>query len=654
MSSQRIFILDSRVSSTSLRRSSNGLGESTGRDPLGVFLHLIGKDENGRSVVAELGSKQGVQLRLMDAPDEKRAALELYRRASLQQAKFNALFCHAAFFEGTELRTHIQDGWRGSSSYQYCLFDVKRERRPAFYGFVPENSNSMVPKQRDIAVLTMHGVHSLAVYYKLKRAADEALHDRPLACGAVPVELHQPLNVVLLEVEFGLRQGAWCELDVKTMQIGRESGSDVELICKSARHVDSNDLPILRVASWDIETSTGKPKADGTWSVACNPSQPDHAIICIAVVTCDLERGGVPIATDAWRRRFFFWSKKITKAPLTYQADVEATIAGDELDAFASGDRIKHESENSPVEVVHCTSECDLLRRFASYLRTQKVDMLLSYNGTQFDLPYIQQRIEILKKKANACRQTELWDWWGWGRFASESRAPRRKGPPPTEEEIKQMARARNQGRMVLQPTAFDHIGVAAFDVLDYVKTLNLESAKLKDASSFLFGDHDSKIDLDYTEMFQLAFDDTVAGWAQIAVYNVRDCLMPLRILLKKKQIGYALQLHQVTGCSLGDITNGGQSKRLLAMVAREVRTRNMVYNQPTKLDFPKMPWLSGGGAKVKGASVLEIEPGYYRDGPVVTCDYSSKRNAMRMRHSRVPPSPRASCAPPPVPTPAE
>ena len=48
-----------------------------------------------------------------------------------------------------------------------------------------------------------------------------------------------------------------------------------------------------------------------------------------------------------------------------------------------------------------------------------------------------------------------------------------------------------------------------------------------------------------------------------------------------------------------------------------------MLFDAPTKLDFVDREWLCGGGEKVKGASVLEVETGWYRD-PVVTCDYSS------------------------------
>ena len=92
------------------------------------------------------------------------------------------------------------------------------------------------------------------------------------------------------------------------------------------------------------------------------------------------------------------------------------------------------------------------------------------------------------------------------------------------------------------------------------------------------------------------------ASLATVGCYNLRDALLPIRILLAKRQIGFALQLHRVTGCSLPEIVGGGQGKRLVSMVSREVRRRNLIFNEPSKLDFCDLPWLSGGGAKVRAA----------------------------------------------------
>ena len=96
-----------------------------------------------------------------------------------------------------------------------------------------------------------------------------------------------------------------------------------------------------------------------------------------------------------------------------------------------------------------------------------------------------------------------------------------------------------------------------------------------------------------------------------------------MRIMLAKDQVAFSLQIAAVSGCTLPQVCAGGQQKRLQSMVQREVRARELVFNEPSKLDFVARPWLCGGGETVKGATVLDIKPGWYRD-PVVTCDYSS------------------------------
>ncbi len=58
-------------------------------------------------------------------------------------------------------------------------------------------------------------------------------------------------------------------------------------------------------------------------------------------------------------------------------------------------------------------------------------------------------------------------------------------------------------------------------------------------------------------------------------------------------------------------------------MVGHEARSRGLLFNTPSKLDFETCEWLCGGGEKVKGASVLDVVTGWYRE-PVVTCDFSS------------------------------
>ena len=62
------------------------------------------------------------------------------------------------------------------------------ERRPRFYGFEPA-ADGLSPRER--SVVYIHAP-TPRVYRFLLTAAEDALHDHPLPCGARPAELVPP------------------------------------------------------------------------------------------------------------------------------------------------------------------------------------------------------------------------------------------------------------------------------------------------------------------------------------------------------------------------------------------------------------------------------------------------------------------------------
>jgi hypothetical protein len=198
---------------------------------------------------------------------------------------------------------------------------------------------------------------------------------------------------------------------------------------------------------------------------------------------------------------------------------------------------------------------------------------------------------------------------------------PRHSGRLFSEEEKERRTQQRNAGKVLYNPTAFDAPGLAQHDVLDYGQSLNLESAKLDDVAAEVL--NSKKVDMPYEEMFTILQGRDVTSWSHVAIYCLRDAELPLDIMVKKRQVQFVVQIASVCNISLGLVCAGGQQKRLTSMVYDELYRRGVVFNEPTKLDFVNRPWLFGGGEKVKGATVLETVPGWYRD-PVVTCDYTS------------------------------
>ena len=113
-------------------------------------------------------------------------------------------------------------------------------------------------------------------------AAEHALHDEPLDCGARPCELSAPPHAAALEA-LGLHHGAWVRA---AGQNTAAAAADVTLVCAITDLAPlpelSATLPPLVLASYDIECSAGAPDAAGNYAFP-NAFKPDHAVRCVAV-----------------------------------------------------------------------------------------------------------------------------------------------------------------------------------------------------------------------------------------------------------------------------------------------------------------------------------------------------------------------------------
>ena len=160
-------VLDSRVSATPLERycPHRIRQPPTYVEPSGIYLRLFGRAIDGRSVVVEAALREGLTLSFLDERDSaepdhlytQTVANELLQRVSesLEQAELDDLTITIA-------------------------------RKPCFYGFEPDSLNPLSPRARRVVELT---THSLKLYRALRRAAEHALHDEPLDCGARPCDL---------------------------------------------------------------------------------------------------------------------------------------------------------------------------------------------------------------------------------------------------------------------------------------------------------------------------------------------------------------------------------------------------------------------------------------------------------------------------------
>ena len=598
MQSVEFYVLDSALGATSLlsTRYAGDNFEEQPREyvpPTGVYLRLYGRSREGSSVVVEIQREQGLSVQFLDVNEDPECSDEVFadnvKRAVLDQLD-------------SELLKKLNPD--PDALEDVDLLSATVEGKPCFYGFEPSPTDPLAPRERRVVSLfTDH----LRLYRAIRKVAEIALHETPLDCGARPCELAGKPQAAVMHA-MGLGHGQW--LQARSDQTA-SAAADVVLICTSENLRTMPELattiPPLVLASYDIECSSGPPAASGGYAFpdACKKG---HKVRCIAVATTTL-------ADPRETKRYFLHA-----GPAELTADCCAAVAEEEGAADAAVNLV----------VRHYRTETELLHGVAALMRDElRPDVLYSYNGNSFDAPFLAQRIEETMPPPS--RSDEPQDRYlaqgrrsaahAWGRTPMDSWAPRKLGVPKTEEQMEEIKRRRAQGKVVYEPTAFDSPGMAHHDVLDYGQSLSLETSKLADVAAEVLGT--TKTDLAIQEVMDIMRTSDVERWARVAIYNVRDADLPMRIMLARDQVAFSLQIAAVSGCSLPQVCAGGQQKRLLSMVLTEVWQRGMVFNEPSKLDFEARPWLCGGGEKVKGATVLEIQPGYYRD-PVVTCDFSS------------------------------
>ena len=600
MTELTLFLVDGRIAGRPWRdrsytaaRSWNVCDEYV--EETGTFLRLYGRGLGGEPAAVEfkvpslsfslLLRDQGDMQPLMHRLRASTAVKELVERANLLRKEQQK-----RPLKSEETQTHV----RHRVLYQ-----------PQFYGFEP-SAEGVAPKKQVVVEVSV-GTPSL--FRALLAAAEDALHDRPLRCGAIPANLtkleDQPGRVLEAHVP-GLHFGMWATASGHVL--GDYDTVD-RILCATrlASVPPPVRVPPLVVAAYDLECSSGPPLPNGEFAFP-NARLPSGEIKSIGVALTRLD------APHQWRRLFLHTGPSQLSSEHLRAAEEAATARG-----FVIGD-----AERAPLEVRQFASEYALLRGFSHLMRDElRPDVLLGFNSDGFDAPFLWLRMQRFVDAPRPGRRTrDLQQLFAWGRSPLENRPPRITKVWSPEEQTKHDEKLA-RGEPSMEPVRFDSPGVAHWDVLSYAETLNLENNTLSTVSEHVLEDGGAKLDLSVKEMMEAMRGNNVDEWAELAIYNVRDSVSTLRILLAHKQVQFAVQLAAVTNCTLPSICAGGQQRRLMAMVGREVHARGMVFNHPSKLQFRTHPWLSMAGEKVKGAVVLEVEAGYYRD-PIVVTDYTS------------------------------
>ncbi|XP_041367703.1 DNA polymerase delta catalytic subunit-like [Gigantopelta aegis] len=249
-------------------------------------------------------------------------------------------------------------------------------------------------------------------------------------------------------------------------------------------------------------------------------------------------------------------------------------------------------------EVLSFQSENELLKKWAAFVREVDPDIITGYNIQNFDFPYLLNRANQLKVK----------DFPYLGRIKDTSSV------------IKEaMFQSRQMGKR--ENKSINIEGRVQFDLLQILlRDYKLRSYTLNAVSFHFLQEQKEDVQHSIITDLQNGNDQTRR---RLAVYCLKDAILPLRLLEKLMCVINYMEMARVTGVPFSCLLSRGQQIKVMSQLLRKAKEQDLVL--PThKVD---------AGDEFEGATVIEPEKGYY-DIPIATLDFSSLYPSIMMAHN--------------------
>jgi DNA polymerase delta subunit 1 len=335
-----------------------------------------------------------------------------------------------------------------------------------------------------------------------------------------------------------------CVLSHKTCQI--DVTVDEKDIISNAEKLEVSPL---RVVSFDIECASG----EGHF-----PQPESDPVILIANVLCDYDWKNIPR-----RRAVVFGLGKYSKNP--FESKPEASIESCEMRAF--------------------DDEREMLREFARFLKDVDVDMFTGYNINIFDFPYLLKRALALGLSEEFAQLSRLMNYMCQAK--EKKTESKQSGARSSMETV-------IPGRMI----------VDLYPVMN--RDHKLRSYKLNAVAHHFLGM--LKEDVHHSNIDKYWRQKENDGRDKLAIYCLRDAVLPLLLLDKLCIIVNTIQLARVQGVPYDWVYGRGAQIKVFSMILRLCLFKNVV-----------IPNFGGGGKKQKfqGAVVMDPEPVYFPSSPL-------------------------------------
>lgn len=243
-------------------------------------------------------------------------------------------------------------------------------------------------------------------------------------------------------------------------------------------------------------------------------------------------------------------------------------------------------------------SEKEMLLAWTKFITEIDPDVITGYNIQNFDLGYLLNRAKTL----------------GCDGFPFLGRIPTAQTQAKKVVlQSQQLGKRENLDINIEGRVQFDLILVLRRD-------FKLRSYKLNAVSYHFL--QEQKEDVHHSIITDL-FNGNEQTRRRLAVYCLKDAVLPLKLLDKLMCVINYMEMARVTGVPLGYLLTRGQQIKVISQILREAKVHNYV--------LPTIPITSG--EEFEGATVLDPMTGYYAD-PIATLDFASLYPSIIIAHN--------------------
>lgn len=249
-------------------------------------------------------------------------------------------------------------------------------------------------------------------------------------------------------------------------------------------------------------------------------------------------------------------------------------------------------------QVLSFQREPELLKKWAAFVREVDPDIITGYNIQNFDIPYLLDRAAHLKVS----------DFAYLGRIQDMVSKVKE-----TMFQSRQMGKRENKVINVEGRVQFDLLQVL---LRDY----KLRSYTLNAVSFHFLQEQKENVQHSIITDLQNGNDQTRR---RLAVYCLKDAILPLRLLEKLMSVINYMEMARVTGVTMSCLLSRGQQIKVMSQLLRKAKEQDLVI-PAHKVD---------SGDEYEGATVIEPCKGYY-NVPIATLDFASLYPSIMMAHN--------------------